>query len=107
MDIFVLPSHREGIGLSILEASAMEKPVVTTDIRGCREVVKNGKTGILILPKNSEELAKAIIYFLENPKKAKEMSKAGREKVEKEFDERVVFDRMKREYQRLIQEKLK
>ena len=102
MDIFVLPSHREGIGISILEASAMEKPVISTNIRGCREAVENGKTGILVPVKNSEKLAKAIVYLFLNPEKAKEMGRKGREKVLREFDERKIFSRIKKEYQELL-----
>jgi len=107
MDIFVLPSRREGLGLSILEASAMERPVVVTDIRGCREAVDNGKTGILVPPKNPAKLAEALIYLLSNPEIAREMGKAGREKVKREFNEVLVFDRIKKEYQKLIEEKLR
>ena len=107
MDIFVLPSHREGLGLSLLEASAMKKPVVATNIRGCREAVDNNKTGILVSPKDPEKLAEALVYLLSNPEMAKEMGDRGRIKVIKEFDERLVFDRIKKEYQRLIQEKLR
>jgi len=106
MDIFVLPSHREGLGLSILEASAMERPVVATDIRGCREAVDDSKTGILVPAKNPKKLAEAIIYLLKNPEKAKEMGKKGRMKIIKEFDERLIFARIQKEYQRLVQEKL-
>ncbi|MBA7573615.1 N,N'-diacetylbacillosaminyl-diphospho-undecaprenol alpha-1,3-N-acetylgalactosaminyltransferase [subsurface metagenome] len=107
MDIFVLPSHREGLGLSILEASAMGKPVVATNIRGCRDAVEDGKTGILVPPKNPEKLAKALIYLLSNPERAREMGKGGRKKVEKLFDEKLIFDRIKKEYQKLIQKKLR
>jgi len=106
MDIFVLPSWREGLGISIIEASAMEKPIVATDIRGCRETVENNKTGILIPAKNSKKIAEAIIYLLNNPEKAKEMGRQGRMKVLREFDERLVFDRMKTEYERLLRKKL-
>jgi len=106
MDVFVLPSHREGLGLVILEASAMERPVVATDIRGCREAIEDGKTGILVPPKNPEKLAEAITSLLSNPEKAKEMGKAGREKVKREFNEELVFDRIKKEYQRLVRGKL-
>ena len=105
-DIFVLPSHREGFPRTIIEAQAVAKPVITTNIRGCREAIENNKTGILISPKNSEELSKAIIYLFENPERAKEMGKSGRRKVEREFDEKNVFDRIEKEYQRLIKEKL-
>lgn len=105
MDIFVLPSYREGFPYSIMEASAAGKPIVATNIRGCGEAVENNKTGILVPPKNPEKLAEAIIYLLENPEKAKEIGEQGREKAEKEFDERVIFNRIKIEYQNLIKKK--
>lgn len=106
MDVFALPSYREGLGISILEASAMEKPVIATDIRGCREAVDNGKTGILVPIKNPEKLAEALVYFLENPEKAREMGKKGREKVMREFDENLIFDKVKECYQKLMEDKL-
>lgn len=106
MDIFVLSSHREGFPRTVIEASAMGKPVVATNIRGCREAVEDGKTGLLVPVKNPAKLAEVIIYLLENPEKAKQMGKNGRIKIVKEFDERLVFDRIKEEYQRLIGEKL-
>jgi len=107
MDIFVLPTHREGIGASILEASAMERPVIATKTGGCPEAVENGKTGILIPVGDSEKLAEAIVYLLENPDKAREMGKAGREKILREYSKEVVFKRLGQEYNRLIDEKLK
>ncbi len=105
MDVFVLPTHREGLGAVTLEASAMEIPVVVSNIGGCPETVENNKTGILIPLKDVGELAKAIIYILKNPDKAKRMGKNGRKKVLKEFNKEIVFGRMKREYQRLINQK--
>ena len=106
MDIFVLPSHREGLGLVLLEASAMEKPVIGTDIRGCREAVEDGKTGLLVPVKNPEKLAEAIVYLLKNPEKDVNFGKTGRVKIIREFDERMVFNRIEKEYERLIKEKL-
>ena len=106
MDIFVLPTHREGVGASILEASAMERPVIVTDTGGCPEAVEHGKTGILIHLKDVEKLSQAIIYLFNNPEKAREMGILGRRKILKEFNEALIFDRMKKEYQRLINEKL-
>jgi glycosyltransferase involved in cell wall biosynthesis len=105
MDIFILPSHREGLGISAIEALAMEKPVIVTDIRGLREVVDDGKTGKLIPTGSADQIAKAIIYMINNRKEAIEMGKKGRRKVEKEFDERIIFDRIKDEYNRLLREK--
>lgn len=107
MDIFVLPTHREGVGASILEASSAEKPVIATNIGGCPEAVDNGKTGILVPVKDVKKLTEAIIYFFNNPEKAKEMGKRGREKILKEFNENLIFERLKREYQKLVNEKLK
>ena len=105
-DIFVLPSYREGFPYSIMEASAAERPIVATNIRGCREAVEDGVTGILVPPKNPNKLAQALIYLLDNPEKSKELGGNGRRKAKKEFDERKIFGRIKTEYQRLIKEKL-
>ncbi len=107
MDVFVLPSHREGLGVATIEASAMEKPAIVTNTGGCPETVDDGKTGILVPVKNPVKLAEAIIYIFENPEKVKEMGKAGREKIIKEFDEQLVFDRINKEYQNFIEKKLK
>jgi len=102
MDIFVLPSWREGFSHSIMEASAMSLPVIATDIRGCRGAVDDQKTGILVPPKNYQKLAEAIMYLLSDAEKAKEMGKNGRKKAEKEFDERLFFDKMEKEYKNFI-----
>jgi len=107
MDVFTLPSWREGIGTSLLEAQAMLLPVVATDVRGCREAVADGKTGILVPHRNSQKLAEALLWMLEHPTEAKNMGKAGRKRIEKEFDQELVFERLNKEYERLIKEKLK
>lgn len=106
MDVFVLPSYREGLGLSVLEASAMKRPVVASDIRGCREGVNQGQTGILVPSNNPARLAEALSYILSHPEEGKIMGEAGRKKVEAEFNEKVMFARMKEEYERLAREKI-
>lgn len=106
MDIFVLPTHREGVGASILEASSMEKPVIVSNTGGCPEAVENGRTGILIPVKDIEKLYQAIIYLFDNPEKAIEMGRAGRRKILQEFNQALIFNRIKTEYQCLIKEKL-
>lgn len=106
MDIFVLPTHREGLGAALLEASAMEKPVIATFVGGCPEAVDDGKTGILVPVKNSKKLAGAIIYLLENPAKTKQMGFLGRQKILKEFNEKLIFNILGTEYQRLINKKI-
>ncbi|MDZ4232093.1 MAG: glycosyltransferase family 4 protein, partial [Candidatus Pacearchaeota archaeon] len=107
MDVFVLPSFREGLGLSILEASAMKVPVVASDIRGCREGVEDGVTGFLVPSNNPERLAEALVRVLKNPQEAKKMGEAGRRRVEREFNEEVVFAKMVKQYRGLIQERIK
>jgi len=107
MDIFVLASHREGFPRTVLEAMAMKRPVIATDIRGCREEIDNGKNGILVPSKNHLELSKAIISLLGNKQKSDEIAAEAMVKSEREFDERLVFDRIKKEYDKLIAERLK
>jgi glycosyltransferase involved in cell wall biosynthesis len=106
MDVFVLPSYREGFPRSILEAMAEKLPIVATDIRGCREEIENNKNGILVPVKNSEKLAEAIIYLFNDSKKAKMFGENARERVEKYFSEDIVFDKIKKEYHKLIKERL-
>ena len=62
---YVLPSYREGTPRSVLEAMATGRPVITTDVPGCRETVIHGKNGLLVPPKNSKSLANAMIQLLE------------------------------------------
>ncbi|MBI2578016.1 MAG: glycosyltransferase family 4 protein [Candidatus Wildermuthbacteria bacterium] len=102
MDLFVLPSHREGLPYTLLEASAMEKPIIATNVGGCKEVVEHKKTGLLIPPKNSAELAHAILHMLSNPDQARIMGENARKKVEKEFDEQLVFQRIARAYHQVL-----
>ena len=90
MDIFVLPSHREGFPRTAMEAAAMGLPIVATDIRGCREVVEHGANGLLVPVGNVEELAAAIKRLGEDPGARRAMGAAGRRRAEERFDEREV-----------------
>ena len=85
-DIFVLPSYREGVPRVILEASACEIPVITTDVPGCRSAIKSNETGLLVPLKDSHALADAIRTLIEAPELRKKMGKAGREFIQAEFD---------------------
>lgn len=91
--LVVLPSYREGTPRALLEASAMGKPIVTTDVPGCREVVSDGRTGVLCQPQNVESLTQAIRSVLLNPERAIHYGNAAREKATMEFDEHAVADR--------------
>jgi glycosyltransferase involved in cell wall biosynthesis len=83
-DVFVMPSLQEGLGLSVMEAPAAGLPVVASRVGGLSSLIENGKTGILVEPDDSRELAAAIIDMLENPKKAKEMGTRAREFIVQE-----------------------
>ena len=90
----VLPSYREGTSRVLLEAAAMARPIVTTDVPGCREVVDDGINGYLCRPRDAASLADAMERMgLASPAAHARMGAAGRAKVEAEFDERIVIDR--------------
>ena len=92
-DIFVLPSHREGMPRSIIEAMLSGLPVVATDIRGCREEVVDGETGFLIPPRQPSALAHALQRLVEDPKLRIKLGDAGRMRALKLFDEDMVIRR--------------
>jgi glycosyltransferase involved in cell wall biosynthesis len=89
-DVFVLPSYREGMPRSLLEAMASGIPVVASDIRGCREEVDEGVTGLLVPPRDHERLGEAISMLLDSKERSRRMGRAARERVIERFDERKI-----------------
>jgi glycosyltransferase involved in cell wall biosynthesis len=95
-DCVVLPSYREGVPRTLMEASAMGRPIVATDVPGCREVVENGVTGLLCEVKSADSLAQQLERLLLSSYTTRaEMGAAGRAKVAREFDENAVVERYK------------
>lgn len=90
-DIVVLPSYREGTPRILIEAAAMGKPIVSTDIAGCRGVVQNGVNGFLVPVKTIEPLTKALKQLIVSPQLRQTMGDAGRQIVLDEFDEQIVL----------------
>ena len=89
--IFVLPSYyREGLPRTILEALSTGRPVVTTDMPGCRDAIMEGENGKLVPPKSPGELATAIMELLADRKKLEAMSRCARETAEKTYDVNIV-----------------
>ena len=80
-DVFVLTSHMEANPVSILEAMAVEKPVVATRVGSVPETVLDGKTGFLATPGSAEEIASRMVELLQSPDAAAAMGRAGREEV--------------------------
>jgi glycosyltransferase involved in cell wall biosynthesis len=103
-DVFVLASHREGMPRSAIEAQAMRRAVVATDIRGCREVVDDGVTGTLVPARDPAALAAAIRAALDDPARAWAMGERGRERALDRFDEDAVVERTLQVYRRLLRE---
>jgi glycosyltransferase involved in cell wall biosynthesis len=90
MDVFVLASWREGLPRSAIEAAATGVPLVLTDIRGCREVVRDGIEGSLVPVRDAAALARAIVALLEDPQLRHRMGRAARARAEERFDEERV-----------------
>jgi glycosyltransferase involved in cell wall biosynthesis len=100
-DCVVLPSYREGVPRTLMEASAMGRPIVATNVPGCREVVADGENGLLCAARDAASLTAALSKMLDmEPIARAAMAQRGRKKIEKEFDERVVVQR----YRDLIQD---
>jgi len=104
MDIFVLPSYREGLPVSVMEAMAAGLPVIASDIRGCREEVIDGVTGILVPPGDVIALREAMERLLKDTGMAEEMGRKGRERVEEEYDLAAAVERQLAVYRRIAAE---
>ena len=102
MDLYALPSWREGMPLTIVEAMASGLPVVATDIRGCREEVVDGVTGYLVPRQNPALLARAIVRLVENPELARQMGRAGQRRARADMDETKIVQQQVSAYQRLV-----
>ncbi|HBC3872547.1 glycosyltransferase family 4 protein [Vibrio alginolyticus] len=84
--IYVLPSYHEGMPRTVLEAMAMGRPILTTDVPGCRETVIDGENGWLVEKANEEQLAEKMIWFIENQDKWQEMGKSSHDMAYEKFD---------------------
>lgn len=89
----VLPSYREGAPRTLIEAAAMARPLIATDVPGCRAVVDHKKTGFLCKVRNADSLAMAMRRFLSLPAdRQTALGQAGRDKMERAYDQRLVVE---------------
>ena len=89
-DLVVLPSWREGLSRALIEAAAMERPIITTDVPGCRDVVDHGRSGLLVPLRDPRSLELAIRLLLDNPNLARRFGLEARRKVVAEFQVSLV-----------------
>jgi glycosyltransferase involved in cell wall biosynthesis len=102
MDVFVLPSWREGMPRSAIEAAAMGRAMVLTDIRGCREVARGGREALLVPPRDADRLTAAIEQLLGDEDMRSRLSTAARARALQRFDEQAVAARVVGVYRELL-----
>lgn len=91
-DCIVLPSYREGVPHSLLEAAAMARPIIATDVAGCREVVDHNINGLLCKVRDPHDLAEKMLQIIQlSPERRHAMGMAGRRKAITQFDEKLVI----------------
>ena len=103
-DIIVISSVREGLPNVLLEALALAKPVVATQVGGISEVLQDRETGLLVPPKDSRRLAEAIIYVLRNPKEAANLGARGKRLVSREFSVNRMAQKVAQVYRDILSE---
>jgi glycosyltransferase involved in cell wall biosynthesis len=101
--IVCLPSFGEGMPTALLEAAACARPIVTTDVPGCREVIEPGKTGLLVPPGDPDSLKQALCQLIEDRDWCERMGMAGRQRAVEQFDYRIVVKETLAVYQQLRQ----
>lgn len=98
-NIVILPSWREGLSKTLIEASSMERPIISTNVPGCRDIIEHGVNGILVPKKDIEALALAIKFMIENPLLARTFGKRSRERVINEFEIKKINEQTLKVYE--------
>ncbi len=107
-DCVVLPSYREGLPKSLLEGASMQKPLIATNVVGCKDVVEDGVNGLLCEAKDHLSLAAACEkMFLMDKKEREAMGKRAREIVLERFDEKIIYNKYIQEIEKIVPVRLK
>ena len=101
-NIVCLPSYREGLPKTLIEACAAQRAIVATDVTGCREVVSHGSNGLLVPVRNPEKLAEAISQLLRDPVQRTTFAKNGRVRAETEFASPIVIEQTLAVYKKVL-----
>ncbi len=99
MDVFCLPSLQQGLGVMMLEAMALGRPVIASGVGGVLSVIEDNRTGLIVPPSDSRSLADRILELLIHPDKARQLASAGREMVKAQFNETRMLDEYIQVYQ--------
>lgn len=102
--IVVLPSYREGLPKVLLEASSSGRPVITTNVAGCRDAIIDMRTGFLVEKYNAQDLADKIITLSSNLDRCIQMGQSGRKLVEEKFSEKLIVSHHMKVYEKLLLE---
>ncbi|MBI5473458.1 MAG: glycosyltransferase family 4 protein [Ignavibacteriae bacterium] len=102
-DIFAFPSYAEAFGIVLIEAMAMERPVVSSNCDGVLDIVVDGVTGLYVNPRSATDLADALARLGANPELMEKMGKAGRRRVEEFFDQRKQLNKIEEIYYELLE----
>jgi len=101
LDVFVLPTHREGFSRSGMEAAACATPMVLTDIRGCREIGTDGEHLLLVPPRDPDALAAAVTRLLDDPGLRRNLAAAAEARARRTFDQTAVATMSRDTYRRV------
>lgn len=101
-DVFVFPSYREGFPNAVMQAGLLKVPCIVSDINGCNEIVQDGKTGLVIPPKNVEALADAMKALIDDAARRNEFGEAARQFVAANFKREDVWEKLREEYEAML-----
>lgn len=101
-DALVFPSYREGFPNVVIEAGAMDLPSIVTDINGAREIIENGKNGVIVPPRDEQALFDAMKWVIEHPEKREKMAEAARPMVKNRYEQGFVRKCLKDYYREIL-----
>ena len=102
MDVFASLSYREGFGLVIIEAAAMQLPAIVTNVPGQKDTITDGQEGVLVTVKDVNDVVKAMKFYIDNPEKRAQMGITARRSVEEKFDQTTLFEALMKNRDELI-----
>lgn len=94
--VYILPSYREGMPMSVMEAEAIGRGVITTNVVGCKDTVINGYNGFIVPCYDIEKMVEKVVWYIEHSEKVEEMGRNARKYTEENFDQKKINERISR-----------